>query len=275
MKIKDFLKDNKISIGDNVRFLLEKLGKEYLENDLELKLGEPAKMSKSKANTIDPALAIEKYGADTIRLYILFAAPPEQDFEWIETSIEGVHRFLKRIYNFVSMNISILKAKYNEETKNKDLYYEINRCIQRYRKDLEKYQFNTMIASLMELFNYLSDFEPKTEEDKSTLKIGVLTLLTLLYPMAPHIASELLEMIGYEDDITLPEVDESALVKDKIEIPVQISGKVRSIVVVPSGADEKTVLKIAMQDEKIKRHVDGKQIKKIIFIKDKLINIVI
>ncbi|MFP3158844.1 MAG: class I tRNA ligase family protein, partial [Hydrogenobaculum sp.] len=108
MKIKDFLKENKLSMGDNVRFLLEKLGKESLENTIESKLGEAAKMSKSKANTIDPAIAIEKYGADTIRLYILFAAPPEQDFEWIETSIEGVHRFLKRVFNFVTSNISIL-----------------------------------------------------------------------------------------------------------------------------------------------------------------------
>ncbi|GAB6078224.1 class I tRNA ligase family protein [Hydrogenobaculum acidophilum] len=275
MKIKDFLKENKISFGDNVRFLLEKLGKEHLESQIEAKLGEPAKMSKSKANTVDPATAIEKYGADTIRLYILFAAPPEQDFEWIETSIEGIHRFLRRLYNFVISNLSILKAQYKEQTKTKELYYEINRCIQRYRKDLEKYQFNTMIASLMELFNYLSDFKPKTEEDKYTLKLGVLTLLKLLYPMAPHLASELLEMIEHNERIMLPELDESALIRDSIEIPVQISGKVRSVISIPSGADEKTALEIAMLDEKIKKYVDGKEIRKVVFVKDKLLNIVI
>jgi Leucyl-tRNA synthetase len=257
MKIKDFLKENKLSIGDNVMFLLEKLGKESLENTIESKLGEAAKMSKSKANTIDPAIAIEKYGADTIRLYILFAAPPEQDFEWIETSIEGVHRFLKRVFNFVTSNISILKAEYDTKEKNKDLYYEINKCIQRYRKDLEKYQFNTMIASAMELFNYLQDFKPSTDEDKYTLKEGVLTLLKMLYPMAPHITSELFEMIGYDEEIKLPALDESALVKEKIDIPVQINGKLRSTITIPAGADESLALQTALQDDKIKKYIDG------------------
>ncbi|AEF19200.1 MULTISPECIES: class I tRNA ligase family protein [unclassified Hydrogenobaculum] len=275
MKIKDFLKENKLSIGDNVRFLLEKLGKESLENTIESKLGEAAKMSKSKANTIDPAIAIEKYGADTIRLYILFAAPPEQDFEWIETSIEGVHRFLKRVFNFVTSNISILKAEYDTKEKNKDLYYEINKCIQRYRKDLEKYQFNTMIASAMELFNYLQDFKPSTDEDKYTLKEGVLTLLKMLYPMAPHITSELFEMIGYDEEIKLPALDESALVKEKIDIPVQINGKLRSTITIPAGADESLALQTALQDDKIKKYLDGKEIRKVIFVRDKLLNIVI
>lgn len=275
MKIKDFLKENKLSIGDNVRFLLEKLGKESLENTIESKLGEAAKMSKSKANTIDPAIAIEKYGADTIRLYILFAAPPEQDFEWIETSIEGVHRFLKRVFNFVTSNISILKAEYDTKEKNKDLYYEINKCIQRYRKDLEKYQFNTMIASAMELFNYLQDFKPSTDEDKYTLKEGVLTLLKMLYPMAPHITSELFEMIGYDEEIKLPALDESALVKEKIDIPVQINGKLRSTITIPAGADESLALQTALQDDKIKKYIEGKEIRKVIFVRDKLLNIVI
>jgi len=275
MKIKDFLKENKLSMGDNVRFLLEKLGKESLENTIESKLGEAAKMSKSKANTIDPAIAIEKYGADTIRLYILFAAPPEQDFEWIETSIEGVHRFLKRVFNFVTSNISILKAEYDTKEKNKDLYYEINKCIQRYRKDLEKYQFNTMIASAMELFNYLQDFKPSTDEDKYTLKEGVLTLLKMLYPMAPHITSELFEMIGYDEEIKLPALDESALVKEKIDIPVQINGKLRSTITIPAGADEGLALQTALQDDKIKKYIDGKEIRKVIFVRDKLLNIVI
>jgi len=275
MKIKDFLKENKLSIGDNVRFLLEKLGKESLENAIESKLGEAAKMSKSKANTIDPAIAIEKYGADTIRLYILFAAPPEQDFEWIETSIEGVHRFLKRVFNFVTSNISILKAEYDTKEKNKDLYYEINKCIQRYRKDLEKYQFNTMIASAMELFNYLQDFKPSTDEDKYTLKEGVLTLLKMLYPMAPHITSELFEMIGYDEEIKLPALDESALVKEKIDIPVQINGKLRSTITIPAGADESLALQTALQDDKIKKYLEGKEIRKVIFVRDKLLNIVI
>lgn len=275
MKIKDFLRENKLSMGDNVRFLLEKLGKESLENTIESKLGEAAKMSKSKANTIDPAIAIEKYGADTIRLYILFAAPPEQDFEWIETSIEGVHRFLKRVFNFVTSNISILKADYDTKEKNKDLYYEINKCIQRYRKDLEKYQFNTMIASAMELFNYLQDFKPSTDEDKYTLKEGVLTLLKMLYPMAPHITSELFEMIGYDEEIKLPALDESALVKEKIDIPVQINGKLRSTITISAGADESLALQTALQDDKIKKYLEGKEIRKVIFVRDKLLNIVI
>ncbi len=275
MKIKDFLKEQKLSIGDNISFLLEKLNKEELLDKIEPKIGEPAKMSKSKANTVDPAFAIEKYGADTIRLYILFAAPPEQDFEWIETSIEGVHRFLKRLYNFAVSNMFILKARYRETSKNKDLYYEINRCIQRYTKDLEKYQFNTMIASLMGLFNTLQDFIPNVDVDKATLKEGVLVLLRLLYPMAPHISSELLEQIGYDELITLPALDEKALIRDEIEIPVQINGKLRTTVKIPSGAEQNIVFEIALKDNKIKSYVDGKYIKKFIFVKDKLLNIVL
>jgi len=272
------LKEYKLSLGDNVRFLLEPLGLRSLESQIESKLGEAAKMSKSKANTIDPAIAIEKYGADTIRLYILFAAPPEQDFEWIETSIEGIHRFLRRVFNFVNSNLSILKAQYidcNKQEKNKALYYEINRCIQRYRKDLEKYQFNTMIASIMELSNYLQDFEPKNDTDICTLKEGVLALLKMLHPMAPHISSELLEIIGYEENPILPSVDPQALIKDEIEIPIQINGKLRATIKIPAGADESIAIQKANEDEKIKKYLDGKTIKKLIFVKDKLLNIVI
>lgn len=275
MKIKELLKVNKLSVGDNASFLLKALKKEYLLDKIEQTLGEPAKMSKSKANTVDPAEAIQKYGADTIRLYILFAAPPEQDFEWIETSIEGLHRFLKRIYNFAITNINILKARYDVEQVNKDLYYEIHRCIKRYLKDLEKYQFNTMIASLMELFNSLQDFHIENDIDKHTLKEGFLILLRLLYPMAPHISMELLEMIGYEKEPTLPEFDEKALEKDVIDMPIQVNGKLRGVLLISKDANQDEVLNIVLKDEKIGKYVDKKPIKKIIFVKNKLLNIIV
>lgn len=275
MKIKDFLKENKISIGDNVSFLLKALNKEHFLDKIELSLGEPAKMSKSKTNTVDPKEAIEKYGADTIRLYILFAAPPDQDFEWIETSIEGVHRFLRRMYNFVISNVDILKAKYGIADKNKDLYYETNRCIQRYLKDLSKYQFNTMIASLMELFNSIQDFKIQNDIDKTSLKYAIEVLLRLLYPMAPHISSELLEVIDYNQDITLPALDDLALVKDEIEIPVQINGKLRATCKVPAGLEQEEIMKIVLSDTKISKYLEDKILKKIIYVKDKLLNIVL
>ena len=288
MKIKDFLKEHKISVGDNAIFLLEKLGlkEEKLIKFLEREIGESAKMSKSKANVVDPEEAVERYGADTVRLYILFAAPPEQDFEWTDEGIQGAYRFLQRFWNFVNKHLDKIKdLSYTREElrrvqgKAKEVRREIHQTIKEYRRDFEeRYQFNTAIAKIMKLLNTLQDFEPKNETDYKVLREGVETITLLLSPITPHIAEEVWEMLGNEGFVVtqpLPEPDEEALKLEEIEIPVQVNGKVRARIKIPANAGEEEVKNIALQDEKVKKYTEGKEIKKVIYVKGKLVNIVV
>ena len=288
MKIGEFLKENKISVGDNAVFLLDKLGfkDEELIKFLEREIGESAKMSKSKANVVDPEEAIEKYGADTVRLYILFAAPPEQDFEWTDEGIQGAYRFLNRLWNFVNTFIDKLKdISYTREElrkvegKAKEIRKEVHKTIQQFRRDFEeRYQFNTAIASVMKLLNTLQKFEPKSEEDYKVLREAVETIALLLSPITPHISEEIWEMLGNKGFVieqTFPEPDEEALKEDEIEIPVQVNGKVRAKVKIPANAREEIVKEIVLSDEKVKKWIEGKELKKFIYVKNKLVNLVV
>ena len=288
MKIKDFLKEHKISIGDNVIFLLDKLGMkdENILKLLEKEIGESAKMSKSKANVVDPEEAVEKYGADTVRLYILFAAPPEQDFEWTEEGIQGAYRFLQRYWNFVNKHLDrIRNISYTRdelegvEGRAKEVRREIHQTIRDYRRDFEeRYQFNTAIAKIMKLLNTLQDFEPENDIDYKVLKEGIETITLLLSPITPHIAEEVWELLGNKGFVVtqpLPEPDEEALKLEEIEIPVQINGKVRARIKIPADAGEEEVKSIALSDEKVKKYTEGKEIKKVIYVKGRLLNIVV
>jgi len=288
MKIKDFLQENKISVGDNVIFLLEKLGikDENLIKFLEREIGESAKMSKSKANVVDPEEAVEKYGADTVRLYILFAAPPEQDFEWTDEGIQGAYRFLQRYWNFVNKHLERIKnLKYTKEElrnikgKGKEVRREIHQTIKDYIRDFEeRYQFNTAIAKIMKLLNTLQEFTPQSDIDYKILKEGIETITLLLSPITPHIAEEVWEMLGNEGfviDQPIPEPDPEALKVEEVEIPVQVNGKVRARVRIPADADEETVKEIVLSDEKVQKWVQGKNLKKFIYVKGKLVNLVV
>jgi len=288
MKIKDFLKEHKISVGDNAVFLLEKLGlkEERLLKFLEKEIGESAKMSKSKANVVDPEEAVEKYGADTVRLYMLFAAPPEQDFEWTDEGIQGAYRFLQRYWNFVNKHLDKIKSlSYSREElrgvegKAKEVRREIHQTIKEYRRDFEeRYQFNTAIARIMKLLNTLQEFEPKSETDYKVVREGIEVMTLLLSPITPHIAEEVWELLGNEGFVvnqSLPEPDEEALKLEEIEIPVQINGKVRTKVKIPAQATEEEVKEITLQDERVKKYTEGKEIEKFIYVKGRLVNIVV
>ncbi len=287
MKIEEFLKENNLSIGDNIIFLFEKLNidKEILKK-VEAEIGESAKMSKSKANTVDPEEAIKEYGADTVRLYILFTAPPENDFEWSEEGIKGAYRFLNRLWDLVWKYKDKLKfVDYSKEDfknlgeKAKNIRRKIHSSIKRYKNDIEKnYQFNTAIASIMELFNELSDFNPSDEKELKVFKEGIEALLLMLAPITPHICEELWNLIGKNSYIVnerLPEVDEDALVQEEFEIGVQINGKLRGRIKIKSDDSEDEILNKIKLDEKLKRYIDGKDIKKIVYIKNKLVNLVV
>ncbi len=288
MKIGQFLKENQLSVGDNVIFLFEKLGidNEKLLKKLESEIGETAKMSKSKANVVDPEEAVERYGADTVRLYILFAAPPEQDFEWTDEGIQGAYRFLNRLWNFVvEREEELKKVNYttdelkNVEGKAKELRRVVHQTIKDYLVDMEKrYQLNTAIAKIMKLFNEVSDFKPQDEADRKVLKEAVEVLLLLLAPITPHICEELWQRIGKEELIVtqrFPEVDENALKVEEIEIPVQINGKLRGRISIPFDANEDTVKEIALSDGRIKNYLSDRTVRKIIYVKNRLINIVL
>ncbi len=288
MKIKDFLKENKLSVGDNASFLLEKLpvNKEKLLKKLESTIGESAKMSKSKANTVDPEEAIEKYGADTVRLYILFAAPPEQDFEWTEEGIQGAYRFLNRLWNFVTEREELLsKTSYSSQElrdikgRARELRRTVHEILSGYIRDVEQeFQFNTAIAKAMKLLNELSSYQVSEEIDIKVLKEATEILLLMLSPITPHICSELWERIGNRSLLLnqpMREPDPQALEREEVEIPVQVNGKLRARLRIPYDAEEDTVKSIVLQDERVRKYVDGKELKKFIYIKNKLVNIVL
>jgi len=288
MKIRDFLKENQLSVGDNVLLLLRKLGMEDgdLLRKLEAEIGESAKMSKSKMNVVDPESAIEKYGADTVRLYILFAAPPEQDFEWSEEGIQGAFRFLNRLWNFVvSREEELRRANYTREElsslkgRAKEFRRKVHTILKNYLEDVEeRFQFNTAVAEIMKLFNEVSSFSPAQEEDFKALREAVEILLLMLSPIAPHLSEELWHRIGKKSLIateSMPRIDEGALAVEEVEIPVQVNGRLRGRIRIPFGADRDTALKIALNDRRIKSAVEGKEVRKVIFIPNRLINVVV
>ncbi|MDQ7039128.1 MAG: class I tRNA ligase family protein [Aquificota bacterium] len=288
MKIKDFLKENQISVGDNMVLLLERIGitDRDLISKIEAHIGESAKMSKSKGNVVDPEEAVERYGADTVRLYILFAAPPDQDFEWTEEGIRGAHRFLTRLWNFVMEKaVRLREVSYaggelrSVKGKAREMRRRVHETVDGYLKDMERnFQFNTAIAKVMKLFNELSDFSPETDTDWKVLKEGVEVILLLLAPITPHICEELWREIGKEGLISeapFPEPDREALKVEEVEIPVQVNGKVRARIRVPFGSDEETVKEVALRNERVKAYIDGKEIKRIVYVPNKLLNIVV
>lgn len=241
-----------------------------------------AKMSKSKGNTVSPVDLIEKYGADTARLFILFAAPPERDLEWSEQGVEGCFKFLNRVYRLVDELAEITKtdAEFGELTKaDKDMRAKTNNTLKKVTEDLsDKFGFNTAIAALMELINDLYKYKELDDRNDAVIKEAIEAVVVILAPFAPHIGEELWAMIGKEAsifDIAWPKYDESAIQLDEVEIIVQVNGKVRNKINAPVGIDQDAMKDLALNDEKIKEFIEGKNVVKVIAIPSKLVNIVI
>jgi len=224
-----------------------------------------AKMSKSRGNVVDPEYLIEKYGADTARLFSLFAAPPEKDLDWSDSGVEGAYRFIKRVWNFV-LNFSEPGPPSQEET------HLLNKTLKKVTDDLGRFHFNTAIAALMEFYNFLSDKkEAPTQE-------SIYSLVQLLSPFVPHVTEELWKILGHKKSLTeeaWPSYDPKALTAEKITLVVQVNGKLRGKLELPPDADETLAKDTATQDEKIKGYLTGKTIVKTIFVPGKLINLVI
>jgi len=235
-----------------------------------------AKMSKSKGNVVDPDDIIKKYGTDTLRLFILFAAPPEVDLEWSEKGIEGCWRFLNKIWR-IHQDIKNYQEMNNE--KDKELKIMINKTIKGVTEDIEKeYQFNTAIAKMMEFFNFLNKIVAEKKVSKELLINSWKKFIKILYPFVPHICEELWENIGEKTFLfkeKWPEYEEIEEEKAKVNIGVQINGKIRGNIEIPSNIGVEEIFEIICKNERFKKYIEGKKIIKKIYIEKKLINIVL
>ncbi|MCQ9122310.1 leucine--tRNA ligase [Rodentibacter pneumotropicus] len=241
------------------------------------------KMSKSKNNGIDPQEMVEKYGADTVRLFMMFASPAEMTLEWQESGVEGAKRFLGRVWNLVyqyqqnpaktALDVTALSAV------QKALRREVHKTIAKVSDDIGRRQtFNTAIAAIMELMNKLTKAPLDSEQDRAVMAEALSAVVRMLYPITPHICFELWYALGNENTIDTAEwvkADEAAMVEDEKLIVVQVNGKVRGKITVASNADEEIVKTIAFADENVKKFIDGQQIVKVIYVSGKLLNVVV
>ncbi len=262
---------------------------EEVKDDKCIKCGSPVKrgrvekMSKSKKNVIDPDYLINRYGADTSRLFSLFAAPPEKDLEWSDRGIEGTYRFINRLWNLVYEHSEPLKKIKNRAPEitggNASLFRKTHQSIKKVTEDIERrFQFNTAIAAMMELYNEISAFKPSSDGDYTVMRFALKNLLLMLSPFAPHVAEELWSVIGEEPSIfeqSWPSWDEEAVKEEEVELVVQINGKVRAKIMIPAGLSDDEIKEKALADERVKKYTDNREIRKIILIKGRLINIVL
>lgn len=265
---------------------------EDVKDDKCTKCGQPVergrveKMSKSRKNVTDPDHLINKYGADTSRLFSLFAAPPERDLEWSDQGVEGAYRFLNRIWGIVYKNSAKVRKHGSTEVTSQlpnfrasALLRKTHQTIKRVTNDIEReYHLNTAIAALMELVNEISSFEPKSDEDWKTFRYSIETLLLLLSPFSPHISEELWKAIGNRSSIfeqKWPSWDEGITKEGEIELVIQVNGKVRVKLMMPAGFPDEEIKQKALAEPKIIEMIGHKTIKKVFVVKGKLVNIVI
>lgn len=241
-----------------------------------------SKMSKSKNNGIDPQEVIEKYGADTVRLFIMFTSPPEQTLEWSDSGVEGAHRFLKRVwklvYDFTQGEKAQDLAGLTLNSAQKALRRELHKTIGKVTDDIgRRNTFNTAIAAIMELMNHLAKAKTDSVEDRAVMQEAIRATILMLTPIVPHLCNHLWQIAGtgnQVEDTPWPTVDESALVEDEKLIIVQVNGKLRAKVTVAADAAQDTVEKLALADENVSKFTDDKTIRKVIYVPGKLLNIV-
>jgi leucyl-tRNA synthetase len=251
-------------------------------------VGRVEKMSKSKKNVIDPNILINKYGADTTRFFCLFAAPPERDLEWSEQGVEGGYRFLNRIWRLAAGLMDKIKEAPSfdggidtlDDTV-RPLFQKTHQTIHKVTRDIEdRFHFNTAISAVMELFNSMSsiDIEKVSDDRLPVIRLAMESLTLLLSPIVPHFAEELWAELGHESSVLLapwPQYREDALIKEELQIVIQVNGKLRSRFQVAADTDEETIKDLALSDARVQKFIDPQGIKKIIVVKNKLVNIVV
>jgi leucyl-tRNA synthetase len=256
--------------------------KNLLTQGMVLKDG--SKMSKSKGNTVDPQALIDQYGADTVRLFIMFAAPPEQSLEWSDSGVEGAFRFLKRLWKLVYQHVESGQSanpldKANLTKEQADLRRQLHQTITKVSDDFgRRFTFNTAIAANMELVNSLYKFSDESDNGRALLQEALEAIVLMLSPIVPHVCHQLWQDLGRTDALisaAWPTVDQSALTQDTLDLVVQINGKLRGKISAAAAASNQEIEALVLGDEHIARLLDGQAVKKIIIVPKKLVNIVI
>jgi leucyl-tRNA synthetase len=243
-----------------------------------------AKMSKSKGNVVDPSALIAKYGADTARLFSLFAAPPEKDLDWSDQGVDGSYRFLNKVWKMVHEALPLIAKAGKIDTavigeEGKALRRTVHKTIRKVSEDIEeRFHFNTAIAAIMEMVNSIQAFEPKNDPRfAAVLKEALESLVLMLAPFVPHIASELWSELGHVQDVDKagwPSHNPVVAADEELLVVVQVNGKLRSKVTVPVTAGESEIKEAALADERVQTFLEGKVIRKVICVPGKLVNIV-
>ncbi|HET7569040.1 MAG TPA: leucine--tRNA ligase [Gammaproteobacteria bacterium] len=247
-----------------------------------VEFGGLGKMSKSKNNGVDPQTLMQRYGADAVRLFTMFAAPPEQTLEWSEAGVEGAVRFLKRLYRTVAEHVSQgpVEARPRElGDAARELRRQTHATIAKVGDDIgRRYTFNTAIAAVMELLNTVSRFEPHADADRAIIHEALDTAVLLLAPIVPHVCHRLWRELGHADaviDARWPKVDPHALQRDQLDIVVQVNGKLRGRVTVDADADRGAVEQTALADENVQRFIGDKPVRRVVVVPGKLVNVVV
>jgi leucyl-tRNA synthetase len=254
--------------------------KRLLTQGMVLKDG--SKMSKSKGNTVDPQALIDRYGADTVRLFSMFAAPPEQSLEWSDSAVEGANRFLKRLWKLVARHLEAEPAPTLDVATLNDAQKAARRktheTIAKVTDDYGRRQtFNTAIAAVMELCNELAKLDETQPQDRAVAAEGISAAVLMLCPIVPHASHALWQALGGTGEVInapWPIHDESALTRDTIEIVVQVNGKVRAKMSVDANADKAAMEALALEQDNVQRFIEGVTVRKVIVVPGRLVNIV-
>jgi leucyl-tRNA synthetase len=246
-----------------------------------------AKMSKSKGNVVSPEDMIQKYGADATRLFILFAAPPEKDLEWSDWGVQGAYRFVKKLYelaykvsSWAKINtVDLYDTPDSLAEKDRKMLTLLHKTIKKVTEDIEReFAFNTAISFLMELINEFEDYLKAGDPDKRVAAEVMKNVALMMAPITPHLAEEIWQLLGGIESVHMqkwPETRQEFLVEKEVVVVVQVNGKTRERLVVDRGTDKETVLKLALASERISKAIANKEIKKVIFVPDKILNIVV
>jgi len=255
----------------------------------EAQIGGSVKMSKSTKNVIDPQTLVDRYGADTVRMFCLFASPPERDLEWSDEGVEGAWRFLNRVWRLVFENRQTLSNEKPYDaiqplsTDLHNIHQKTHQTIKKVTEDIEnRFHFNTAISAVMELFNTVNQFIGNEKEiselASSVIKEAVDTMVILLHPVVPHITEELWRALGHSDSLAIvswPTYREEALKKETYLIVIQVNGKLRSRIEIPVSLNEKEIQDLALKDKRVQHFIQDKEIKRVIVVQKKLVNIVV
>ena len=255
--------------------IISKDGKKYLKNNpsQEVKVGPSESMSKSKKNTIDPENIINNYGADSVRLFILSDSPPEKDVQWSEEGIAASHKFIQKLWTLHTKIIEEIGKDHSEDLGD-ELIKFTNKFIKKISNNLENFSYNIIVANLHEMYSFLIK-EISKGYKKSVILENYKKILITMNPIIPHLSSECLKIIENTDKISWPSYDEKQIKEDSSLIVIQINGKKRGLITTDSNLSETEIMKLVYEDQKITKYFINNKIKKQIYIKNKLINIII